>query len=154
MKWFQKAHSFLAFHYTLISYMFLFITVFKEQQKVAASFSTDNGNKTSTNTFMLNVLVDYGSFTTKAIGIHAIIAFRMNKLFGKLINSLDQTENFLLKKRTRQENQQFYAQYRTLSSTGIVYILSAVKLYLFTTKMPEYSRFSVLNLFYNFIFYR
>lgn len=145
LKWLQKAHSFLAFHYTLIIYMFLFITVFKDQQKVAANFSTDAGNKTSTNTFVLNILVDYGSLTIRAIGIHAVVAFRMNKFLRKLFNSLDQTESFLSKLRTEQENRQYCAKYRTLSLTGIAYIFTAVIGFIYQT--IQYIQFNFCTYF-------
>ncbi len=120
------AHSFLAFLCTLITYIFLIITIYGDQENVAASLASDAGDKAVTNTFIWNILVDYGSMTIRVVGIHAFAAFRMNKNYRKLRSSLDKTENFLSRKRTREENNHYYRKHRKLTFFGIAYILTAV----------------------------
>lgn len=107
--------------------MFLITTIYGDQENVAAGYASDAGDKPGTNTFIWNILVDYGSMTIRVVGIHAFAAFRMNKYFRKLRNSLDKTENFLSRKRTQEENKINFIKHRKLNFIGIVYIIVAVR---------------------------
>ncbi len=116
------SHSFLSFLFTLVVYIILLITVYGNSQKEA-----DARNNPGSNTLVWNVImIDYMSMAISTVGIHAFATFRMTKFFGKLRNSLDQTEKYLSKKITELEQKQHFSKYRKLSFAGIAYILSAV----------------------------
>ena len=120
-------HCVIIFLFTLVIYIILMTTVVLEELGTTSSLAGDTGNKTSTNTFLCNVLVDYGSFSFSVVGIHAFAAFRMTKSCKKLANSLDQTENYLSKYMTEMEHENQISKYRKLSLVGIFYICIAVK---------------------------
>ena len=120
-------HCVIIFLFTLVIYILLMTTVVVDQHGTTSSLAGDTGNKTSTNTFLWNVLVDYGSFSFSVVGIHAFAAFRMAKFCKKLANSLDQTESYLSKYMTEIEHRNQMSKYRKLSLVGIFYISIAVK---------------------------
>ena len=121
-------HSLLAFLCTLLIYTILLIIVYGNSQKVAASYSSDAGDQPGSKTFVLNIVVDYGSMAMSTVGIHVFAAFRMTKSFKKLRSSLDQTEKYLSTKMNELEKQHHFSKYRKLSFAGTAYILFAVRL--------------------------
>lgn len=72
------------------------------------------------------ILVDYGNTTVRNVGSIVIIVFRMQKLFGKLQKSIDQTETYLYTIMNHLEYQKYCSKYRRLSFAGIAYIFTAV----------------------------
>ncbi len=77
--------------------------------------------------FDCTILVDYGNTTARNVGSIVIIVFRMQKLFGKLQKSIDQTEIYLSTMMNQQEYQKYCSKYRKLSIVGIAYIFTKVK---------------------------
>jgi len=120
-------HTLFAFCCNLISYVFLLINAYGNKQKVAANFANDVGEKTSS-TFVWTILVDYGNMAIRMIGIHLIMAFRIEKLFEKLKDSLDKTELVLLNMMSQQDRLLHYSKCRKLCYGSIAYILAVVSL--------------------------
>ncbi len=150
MNWLQISHSFLAFLCTLVIYIILLIIVYGNSQKVAASYSSDAGDKPGSNTFVWNVVVDYGSMAISTIGIHIFAAFRMIGFFRKLRSSLDQTEKYLSKTMSDLEQQHHFSKYRKLSFVCIAYILTAVWLtlnwiQLYTYHTPRFNNWIIFT---------
>ena len=128
MKWFQMFHRIFAFFWTLVTYIVLLIINYGNPENVAASFASDDraSGVNTTSTFVWNIRIDYGSMAIRNVGIHTCVVFLMDKSFGKLIDSLDQTENHLAILMSEQEYQRYGAKYRNYCLAGIAYILVAV----------------------------
>ena len=71
-------------------------------------------------------MMDYGSTALRVVGVQFIIMFRVEKCWKKLIISLDETEHNLSNIVTSSHVEQRKDYYRTLSFSGIFYILTTV----------------------------
>jgi len=88
--------------------------------------SDDRAGANVSSTFVWNIRIDYGSMAIRTVGIHAIIVSLMDKHFGKLIDSLNETENLLSVTMSEQEHRRHCSKYRRLCFTGITYIIITV----------------------------
>lgn len=124
-------HRFISLFFTLFTNIsLLVIIIFGDKQNFMGSLlggehSTEE-NKTSF-AFDCTILVDYGNTTVRNVGITVIIVFRMQKLFGKLKESIDRTETYLSTMTDQREYQHYCSKYRILSFAGIAYIFTAVR---------------------------
>jgi len=112
----------------------LLINNYGNPEIVAAGFASDDraGGVNTTSTFVWNIRIDYGSMAIRNVGIQTCVVFLMDKSFGKLIDSLDQTENHLAAIMGEQKYQRYGAKYRNYCFAGIAYILVAVYMNKFT----------------------
>jgi len=121
-------HRFASLFFILITNISLLVIACGNQQVFSASLLGEQAaeGKTSS-TFAFALLVDYGNTTIRNVGILVIVVFRMDKLFGKLRDSIDKTETHLSAMMNQREYQHYYSKYRKLSIAGIVYIFTAVR---------------------------
>ena len=122
------SHRIFAFSWTPVIYIMLLIINYGNPENVAASFASDDraSGVNTTSTFVWNIRIDYGSMAIRNVGIHTFVVFLMDKSFGKLIDSLDQTENHLAAIKGEQEYQRYGVKYQNYCFAGIAYILVAV----------------------------
>ena len=123
----QIAYRYFAFCITFTTYLLLISYYLWNQDNIESGYANDAKKKTGPSwVFVFNIMMDYGSTALRVVGVQFIIMFRVEKCWKKLIISLDETEHNLSNIVTSSHVEQRKDYYRTLSFSGIFYILTTV----------------------------